>query len=305
MEHKIADAGPNPVRVHPHILTPVKSKLVKDGRLVQLSLGNAQWLHLSDENPDRVQERLGILQDLWGEYTAPAVVRRTGQALEIAIFRALVAADGVTPLGGFINLDGHDDSRLCQKEELQNLNGRSLGRRSLDFIVALPPDYGGIEAKNVRQWLYPHDSEVKAALQKALTLDVVPILIARRIPFVTFRLLSTCGVVLHETYNQRMANADAALADRVKDKNLLGYHDVRVGNEPDARMTKFIGTNLPAVMAQSRERLAQYRDLLSAYASDEMPYDEFAARVRRRQLGQNEDNDWPERPDDEDRDPRD
>jgi len=48
-------------------------------------------------------------------------------------------------------------------------------------------------------------------------------------------------------------------------------------------------------------------DLLDAFASNEMLYSEFAARVRRRELGQKEDNDWEEHegPDEEDRDPYD
>ena len=130
-------------------------------------------------------------------------------------------------------------------------------------------------------------------------------LIARRISFVTFRVLGTCGVIMHETYNQRMANADAALAARVRDKDLLGYHDIRVGNDPDARLTKFISVNLPGLVPDSRAKLAVYSDLLEAFATGAMAYKEFAARVRRRELGQNEDNDWLQTPDDEDRDPYD
>jgi hypothetical protein len=44
-----------------------------------------------------------------------------------------------------------------------------------------------------------------------------------------------------------------------------------------------------------------FGDLLDAFASNEMRYSEFAARVRRRQLGQKEDNDWEEHegPDDD------
>ncbi|MGE0830305.1 MAG: hypothetical protein AB7O04_13270 [Hyphomonadaceae bacterium] len=43
-----------------------------------------------------------------------------------------------------------------------------------------------IEIKNVR---------------KCLVLDIVPVLLARRIPYVTFRLLSPLGVFFHQQYN--------------------------------------------------------------------------------------------------------
>jgi hypothetical protein len=280
LEHKIADAGPNPQRVQPHILTPVKAALVKSGRLIQLN------------------------QNLQSEFSNRTVVRRTGQALEIAIFRALVAADGVTPLGGFSDLEEHDDEQLYSKEETRNLNGLSLGKRALDFIAVIGGDFCGIEAKNVRPWLYPNDHQIREAVAKARTLGVVPVIIARRIPFVTFRVLGTCGVILHETYNQRMANADAQIAARARHKDQLGYHDIRVGNEPDARLTRFVGTNLPNLVASAKAKLGDYGDLLDAFANG-MEYREFAARARRRQLGQNEDHDWKEVADDEDRDPLD
>ena len=305
LEQKIADAGPNPQRVQPHILTPVKNALVKQGRIIQLDHNNAQWLHLAEESPLRVESRLAELRELWAAFIAKQISLRTGQALEVAIFRAIMAADGVTPLGGFSDLDDHNDEKLYSKQELHNFNGRTLGKRALDFVVAVAGDYCGIEAKNIRPWLYPHDQEIRAAVQKALTLGVVPVLIARRISFVTFRVLGTCGVIMHETYNQRMANADAALAARVRDKDLLGYHDIRVGNDPDARLTKFISVNLPGLVPDSRAKLAVYSDLLEAFATGAMAYKEFAARVRRRELGQNEDNDWLQTPDDEDRDPYD
>lgn len=49
----------------------------------------------------------------------------------------------------------------------------------------------------------------------------------------------------------------------------------------------------------ARERFEDYKDLLGAYVSDDISYREFAARVRRRQTGSDEDNDW------EDSDPAD
>jgi hypothetical protein len=40
LEHKIGDAGPNPVRVQPHILTPAKRELIKKGVLGVETRGN-------------------------------------------------------------------------------------------------------------------------------------------------------------------------------------------------------------------------------------------------------------------------
>jgi hypothetical protein len=120
----------------------------------------------------------------------------------------------------------------------------------------------------------------------------VPVLIARRVPYVTYMLLKTCGVIIHQTYNQMLPNFDAELAEQARRKDNLGYHDIRVGNLPDERLKKFIGTNMPAVAAQARERFDQYKDLLEAFGAKDMPYHEFAARVRRRSQGVDEDKDY-------------
>jgi hypothetical protein len=167
----------------------------------------------------------------------------------------------------------------------------------LDFALIHPQaGTAGIEVKNLREWLYPDRDELRQMLRKCCELDAVPVLIGRRIPFVTFRLLNPCGVVLHQTYNQRFPASDAALAALARDKRLLGYHDLRLGNERDPRLDKFIGTNLPSVLPTARASFERFRDLLEAYATKTMHYREFAARIRRRQLGQNEDSDFEEDP---------
>ena len=134
--------------------------------------------------------------------------------------------------------------------------------------------------------------------QRPWHLDCIPVLIARRIPFVTFKVLSTCGVLLHQTYNQLLPATEHDLADKARDKHLLGYHDIRVGNQPDNRLLKFIGTNLPRILPQAREKFDMYKDLIAKFTNSDMRYKEFSARVRRRDSGTNEDYDDPaEHPD--------
>jgi len=140
-------------------------------------------------------------------------------------------------------------------------------------------------------------TEVKDLLQKCLHLDAVPILIGRRIPYVTRRILRPCGALVWETYKQRYPAADADLAEQAKHKDLLGFHDITLGNEPGPHLEHFINVVLPAELTNAKERFDQYRDLLENYAFDGMAYQEFSARVRRREQGTNEDHDWPDEPD--------
>lgn len=99
---------------------------------------------------------------------------------------------------------------------------------------------------------------------------------------------------MHQTYNQLYPNAAKNLADQVKSKTLLGYHDVRVGNIPDDRLLRFIHINLPIVLPAARQSFDIFKDLLCGYATGEYSYPAFAALVKRRMRGEPEDLPGPE-----------
>ena len=295
LEQKIADAGPSNQRIDPHILTPVRNALVQEGRIKRIERNNAPWFHLANTPVATVEERLQEQLPIFKRLQHGSLGLRMGQCLEIAIYRALCRQDTLDFLGNFRDLDDHDDSRRYSKEEPpESLSGNSLsGNQKLDFLIRHPEaGWAAIEAKNVREWLYPDREEVTDLLEKAVALDCVPVLIARRFPFVTFKLLSACGVVLHQNYNQLLPEADRELAEKAKDKRLLGYHDIRLGNQPDKRLTTFIETNLPRLLPEARKRFDDYKDLLEAFADHSMGYKEFAARVRRRSDGVDEERDY-------------
>jgi len=140
--------------------------------------------------------------------------------------------------------------------------------------------------------IYSDDLDERWVKFKPTLTDAIPILVARRIPFVTFKVLNTAGVILHQTYNQLLPASDSSLAEQAKQKTLLGYHDIRTGNLADQRLVKFITVNLPALMPAFRHVFRENQDLLHAYGTRAIAYDEFAARVRRRAAGMNEDSDF-------------
>lgn len=292
LEQKISDAGPNPQRIDPHILTEERNALVVKGELIEVRHADIPWYHLSTTPPNVVQARLDTQLAVYRPLSNRDVHLRLGQTLEIATYRALRTSD-CEYFGWFPDIDAHDDSTLYTKQEPpSHIRNRSIGNRNLVFLVRHPDaGYLGLECKNVRPWLYPDADEVKETLVKCLVLDCVPVLIGRRIHFSTFRVLGTCGLIMHQTFNQLMPDADAALASQARDRMLLGYHDIRTGNKPDARLEAFIGTNMMAAAIEAREKFDEYRDLLESYVRG-MSWKEFAARVRRRRSGQaNEDSD--------------
>jgi hypothetical protein len=294
LEQKISDGGPFNQRIDPHILTPVRNRLVDEGKIKVHEFEGATWYFPPDITQEKLDERFHAQLPVYRGINAGNLPMRVGHTLEIATYRALLAGTLEEFSGRFLHLEAHDDSTMYRKEEPpQHIGRRALsGNKNLDFLIRHPPaGYLGVECKNVRVWLYPHDSELKEALQKCLALDAVPVIIGRRIPYVTFVVLSRCGVIMHQLYNQLLPNTAADIAAQAKQKTLLGYHDIRLGNDPDARMLKFIGVNLPKIADEARAKFDGYKDLLDSYANGRMNYEEFVGRAARRERGENEDFD--------------
>ncbi len=293
LEQKISDAGPYGQRVDPHILTSVRNELVKKGRLVRVNHHGAPWFHLSDASPSLVAKRIDEQVTIFKALNHGSMSKRIGQTLEIATYRTFLETDAEF-YGRFKDLSAHDDSMLYTKEEPPQHIGRfSLeGDQRLDFLQRHPQaGYLGIECKNVREWLYPDRSEITETLAKCVALNAIPVIIGRRIPYVTFLLLNACGVITHQTYNQLLPSADEALSEKARDKKLLGYHDIRTGSAPSDRLRLFITKNLQDVAVGARTKFENFKDLLADYSSGDMEYVEFAARVRRRVNGMPEDFD--------------
>jgi hypothetical protein len=236
LEQKISDAGPNPQRVEPSVLTEARNELVRVGEILVEKRGKAPWYFLKEADKQRVERRMAELAPLHQETQAGTFTHRLGQTLEIAVLKA-IQKSGVSFLGNFTDLAAHNDGTAYTKvDPPMDMNGKRMEKGPLDFVVFPGGECAGIEVKNYRTWLYPRSKEVRETLWKCGDVGAVPVLIARRLPFVTIRLLQMGGCLIHENYNQLYPEADALLAERVRRKGLLGYHDVRVGNEPDARI---------------------------------------------------------------------
>jgi hypothetical protein len=299
LEQKIADAGPYNQRIDPHILTECRRELIKLGRVVRLQDGDTPWFHLNDASKSKIEQRLKQLKPIHAALRNQSFVMRLGQALEIAVYRSFASQHALDFFGTYPDLDAHDDSKLYKKEEPpSSISGKSLPNdRKLDFIARHPSaGWAGLEVKNIREWLYLDRQEITDLLSKCLHLDIVPVLIGRRIPYVTRRVLQACGALIWETYNQRYPAADVELAQKAKNKDLLGYHDIKLGNDPGPHLEHFITTILADELSKARERFDTYRDILESYVYDGISYNEFTARVRRREQGDQEDHDWSDGP---------
>lgn len=284
LEQKIADAGPFNQRVEPIHLTTARIQLERDGEVDKIHAGNSQgadWYFLTETPHKQVDERLHELLPVWDAFTDHDLKGRSGDALEVAIFKSLRAQDYFLFNGHFVDADTHDDSlRFVKKGPLPYFSGRTAPGE-LDFHLISPTGVPlGLEAKNIRAWLYPRAGEIRHLLKKCCALRMVPVLIARRIPYVAFsEVFRRCGILVHQTYNQLLANADRAVAEQARHKDLLGYHDIRLGNEPDTRLNRFIHDNLPSLVDEAQERFFDRFEMLEEFAYG-LPYSEFIAKLR-------------------------
>ena len=281
LEQKISDAGPNDQRIDPHILTEVRNDLLAEGRIAQFVRSGYRWYYLPETDAQTIENRYGEQEPIYRTIRQADLSHRIGQALEIVVFR-LLRSQPLDFLGQFPDLDFHDDKQLYKKTEPPSgLSGREIpGDKALDFLIASGESgFAGVEVKNTRGWIYPDQREVRELLWKCCCLDVVPVLIARRIQYSTFTVLNPCGLLMHQTYNQRYPESNWELAQKAKDKTLLGYHDIRLANEPDLRLQRFLHKNLPNLLPERRRQFDKFKDLIYEYAIGEMSYPEFAKRI--------------------------
>ncbi len=282
LEQKIADAGPFNQRIDPHILTVARKELEIQQVVRSIHASGIDWYHLADADADVVRARLAEQSTVYEGTIQRGFTRRLGQSAEIAVYRALKEQKEFSYFGSYMELDEHDDSTLYSKEEPPStVSGLRLpGKKKLDFLL-LHKEAGavGVEVKNVREWFYPDRDGVSEMLEKCLAIDAVPVLVARRIPYATFSVLNRCGVILHQLYGQVYPAADAALAEKARDKRLLGYHDIRLGNVPDDRLLKFIGVNLPGIVAKARADFDLWKPEIVEYVSGSIEYKEFVAKL--------------------------
>lgn len=138
--------------------------------------------------------------------------------------------------------------------------------RPLDFVVEIGAIPFGGDAKNFREWLYPDSWEIWAAISKCCELDAVPVLVARKLPYVSFVLFGNVGMVGYQTHFQFFHPTVEPELARVKSVDGLGYKDIRCTLEPDANIIKFFQITLPKIATQFKARFAAKKKVLQHFA---------------------------------------
>lgn len=278
LEQKISDAGPTNQRIEPVLLTRAMTRMRDDGELLSLKDSDTKWFHLPGMQAAFIAERLATQRAVYLQVHNQEFAKHLGAALEVMVYRALL--DYKLPTwGGFQKLDVPPGEHYKKIEPQTTYNERTC-KSPVDFLALVAGEMLAIEVKNMREWVHPASAEVKKFLLKAVDLDMVPVLIARRIPYVTMQIFEPCGVLAHQTYNQRYPAGFDAIAAQAMHKDLLGYHDIRIGTEPDSRMRRFFSELLPSLVPKARPKFDQMKDLVGAFAKGEMSYKAFYTELQ-------------------------
>lgn len=250
LEVKVSESGPPDKRPQPHILQEALQNLLKAGILRKFTpKGESRQLEsifytLAAYYPDRTRERV---------------------------------ADLLVPYRLHRMLAGTDEYCSRPLEEIARASFNSAG--PYEYLGKLPkaaPLDGvyrhstlmlGLEVKNHREWIYPMTSAVWVMVRKCLELDALPLLVPRKIAYITRAIFARIGVMGFEFYRQVFAPAVAHLLPEIQHTDRLGYKDVvALPPEPYPPLVAFLQTTLPARIAEYRERWAASRELLTEFA---------------------------------------
>lgn len=158
--------------------------------------------------------------------------KQLGYALEIPVFERLnqLAANHNYKLQGKFKNYANYDYKTAKKTEPTKLINNIKTKGKVDFILETGNDILIIECKNIRNWIYPNNSEFLKLLQKAIDTNTIPVLIARKHHF-TMNIFRLAGLITHDTYKQIYPAHEYDFASKIRSIEILGYHDIAIHNE--------------------------------------------------------------------------
>ncbi|MDI9891707.1 hypothetical protein [Microbacterium sp. IEGM 1404] len=300
LEAKAADRpwGEFPT-IQPHLLTPAAARLRREGVISYEGAatrgGGVQRVFVTAEPSKAAARVAGRKRLLLARYRTWATPGRdwnpspVGSALERVVHASLLET---APYGyRLLNPSGG---------EVRDLLGARVPGGPLDSAawllrldangMPMRPVLTMIEAKNLREWIYPRTQELYQLLDKAASVQVahpdipiVPILVCRRLNFITGAMAKQVGMHLIETKTQFVRpvvlNVDDGQRKVDEVVNELGY-DVTLNDEATPAMKRQFETTLPSRVDEAAERWRlvalhpEVPDVLSVLRDEEVLGDE-------------------------------
>lgn len=264
LESKICEAGPPQMRPVPDLLTKALKSLTKEGiirsKKVQIGSGDENIFYFAEDFDFKLSsdmDRYLRIVKLYSEFIKIVNKKENcGHVLEIIIQKAIKASKAYHFVGG-PNVATNNIS----------VNGTTI-KGNFDFVLQSNTGLIGVELKNKRKWLYPDHKDMWVAIHRCLENNALPVIIARKLPYVARLIFKNTGILGYETHNQYLKPELANIMAEMRDKNGLGFADLRFTDEPEERHINFFKKILPNQEKDSRETFLSKKDILRKYADE-------------------------------------
>lgn len=264
LESKISEAGPDHQRVDPHLLSVAIRDLAQNGEILEHSgpLGTRFFTLPSFDlaHPDDLNRKT-LIDGIYARFQELARKQALcGDALETVVRESFSAAGGYLEIGS-------------KKKPVLNFGNLQLpGELDSIQLCADPGMLVIVEAKNIREWIYPNKEELWSLINKALVLvsadlPVLPVFVSRKIPYyarVTMKEVGVLGFEIHKQYFDPSVQADV---DRFRNKDLLGFHDVTASVSASDPLTRYLKRTVKEHGLEYAARFKANAPVLSKYAS--------------------------------------
>ena len=293
LEIKISEAGPYNQRVEPAPLSIAYRQLKRDGFIKVIEsvpveiVGPATYGRPGDHGK---LQKFMRLYDLHHTFVQKDEI--CGMQLEKLIFDTALDCRSQYTIYGSGPIDDGTILKKPSGSEILFYNGNaSYKGAGLDLFLEhndtkIPI---GIEAKNIREWIYPASYEVWRMIAKATSLECLPILASRKISFICragfFSKVGILGFQTHFQYfNPRVKAASKYKFAEVLKKDGLGYADIKITNEVPSFFLNYFENTIPENVEEYYKKFMDHKDILKEYAIDKGMADKKMPDQKRRIL---------------------
>ncbi|HXE75044.1 MAG TPA: hypothetical protein VNN18_05320 [Candidatus Xenobia bacterium] len=253
IEAKVCEAGPGDKRPNPLSVSDALKQLRNEGRIdrVKHQVRDAEFFFDARIDINREPHRALFLNRL-------------------ALYRKYIAFATENQLCGFVLEQVLDDAinRSGVATFVSRFPGCNIPQgRPLDSVFTVRGQLVGAEAKNLREWLYPESVEIWNLLSKCHSIDALPVLVARKLPYVTYLLFKKVGILGYQTHFQYFHPQLTAELESIKRVDGLGFKDIRTSLGPDLNLTRYIQNVLPRNLEDFKQRFLAAKPLVLKYCS--------------------------------------
>lgn len=286
LEIKISEAGPNYMRAEPHIINTTLKALVREGLIKRYDIeGDPTKLYIPKDFGSAGDISRAKHFNEWRNLHSSIAQRSEycGYVLEKIIYDAALETSKYHVMGCAPSYN--DEGKLVKdsNSEILTYQGNKIYKADkgsgfdLFLIHKSTGTPIGIEAKNIREWVYPASVEVWRTIARGCTLNCLPVLIARKISFIAKAgFFANFGMLGYNSNFQFLDNS--VLRDtgykfkrNVMDKDYLGFADIKL-IKPKDKPPDYIVNFFENILDNNAERyfnkFMEYKDILKKYAID-------------------------------------